>query len=535
MSEGREGEREGGRLAMRVCRRESGRKCTSSGRTCGGIGGEKGKMERKEWKGRGERRARAVVCSAVRRGARGMRAAAVSAGGRGGGGGGSKTAAAGSTNGVGGSNTAGPTAAATGPVGGTTSTTTTAVHVASLPRVETVVAAAAAKSTTVVAAAAGGAAGSTVEETGNALAVTTANGDMRSGASSSRSKAYSLSEYEAERGDGEPIVAPEPAASSSSSSSSSSSASLAEDNDTTTTGSAISNSSGFGVWTGTSILGIVLGRGWGGGPGGEERRKSAERLVTNLSALLLFGALAFAFFVTVDEERWRGWTAWEIFARIPLSNWERYCRNVVERPLLTKSIISGFVYSFGDLIAQKLEGASISELDVRRTARSGVLGLAFQAPIYHYYYELTEHVLPTENGLSSALAKVVLDQTAATAAWNALYYLIIGVMTSRPLDESTALIKKTAWPLLVNGWKLWPAAHIVTYTVIPIQHRLLWVDFVEIIWVVILSFTGSQMSKDDEKATDVVALAVDNPLDDDTAAAGSVSVSSAINDGEDSS
>ena len=179
-----------------------------------------------------------------------------------------------------------------------------------------------------------------------------------------------------------------------------------------------------------------------------------------------------------------------------MANWERYAAAVVERPLVTKSIISGFVYALGDLIAQKVEGSSLSELDMRRVARSGALGLAFQAPIYHYYYELTEMALPTEGGLRNAVAKVMLDQTAAIATWNAIYFLVIGAMTAKPLGETTELIKKSAWPLLVNGWKLWPAAHVVTYTVVPVEHRLLWVDFVEIIWVVILSFTGSQLSKD---------------------------------------
>ena len=221
-------------------------------------------------------------------------------------------------------------------------------------------------------------------------------------------------------------------------------------------------------------------------------------MVTNLGGFLLLGSIAFAFFVTVDGERWRGWTVWEILSRIPISNWERYCRNVVERPLITKAIISGFVYSIGDLIAQKVEGYSVRELDFKRMLRSGVIGLAFQAPLYHYYYEITEFLLPTDGGARNLVGKIVLDQTVTIATWNALYFLIMGAMTSKPVDESVDLIKKSAWPLMLNGWKLWPAAHIITYAIIPKQHRLLYVDIIEIVWVVILSFTGSQMSKDEE-------------------------------------
>lgn len=41
--------------------------------------------------------------------------------------------------------------------------------------------------------------------------------------------------------------------------------------------------------------------------------------------------------------------------------------------------------------------------------------------------------------------------------------------------------------LMQAGWKLWPFAHLVTYGVIPVEQRLLWVDCVELIWVTILS------------------------------------------------
>lgn len=43
------------------------------------------------------------------------------------------------------------------------------------------------------------------------------------------------------------------------------------------------------------------------------------------------------------------------------------------------------------------------------------------------------------------------------------------------------------WFFLQAGWKLWPFAHLITYGVIPVEQRLLWVDCVELIWVTILS------------------------------------------------
>lgn len=55
------------------------------------------------------------------------------------------------------------------------------------------------------------------------------------------------------------------------------------------------------------------------------------------------------------------------------------------------------------------------------------------------------------------------------------------------------------------GWKLWPFAHLITYGVIPVEQRLLWVDCVELIWVTILSTYVPS-------AINFVALLVDHAL-----------------------
>ena len=55
--------------------------------------------------------------------------------------------------------------------------------------------------------------------------------------------------------------------------------------------------------------------------------------------------------------------------------------------------------------------------------------------------------------------------------------------------------KKSTVPMVVSGLKLWPAAHIVTYGLIPIENRLLWVDMVEILWVTVLSKQAASLDK----------------------------------------
>ena len=39
----------------------------------------------------------------------------------------------------------------------------------------------------------------------------------------------------------------------------------------------------------------------------------------------------------------------------------------------------------------------------------------------------------------------------------------------------------------MEGWRFWPLAHALTYSVVPLPLRVLWVDVLEIVWVAILS------------------------------------------------
>jgi len=40
---------------------------------------------------------------------------------------------------------------------------------------------------------------------------------------------------------------------------------------------------------------------------------------------------------------------------------------------------------------------------------------------------------------------------------------------------------------MVANWKLWPAAHLVTFTIIPMDYRVIWVMFVNVFWQIYLN------------------------------------------------
>ncbi|KAL0406836.1 UNVERIFIED_CONTAM: hypothetical protein Slati_3997500 [Sesamum latifolium] len=175
-------------------------------------------------------------------------------------------------------------------------------------------------------------------------------------------------------------------------------------------------------------------------------------------------------------------------------NWSAYEEALKTNPVLAKMVISGVVYSVGDWIAQCYEGKPLFEFDRARMFRSGLLGFTLHGSLSHYYYQFCEALFPFDDWWVVP-AKVAFDQTAWSAVWNSIYYTLLGVLRlESPLSIFNEL-KATFWPMLTAGWKLWPFAHLITYGVIPVEQRLLWVDCVELIWVTILSTYSNEKSE----------------------------------------
>ncbi|KAI3718156.1 hypothetical protein L6452_19009 [Arctium lappa] len=214
----------------------------------------------------------------------------------------------------------------------------------------------------------------------------------------------------------------------------------------------------------------------------------------NASIVLGVGTLAVTRLLTIDHEYWHGWTLYEILRYAPEHNWIAYEEALKENPVLAKMVISGIVYSIGDWIAQCVEGKPLFEFDRTRLFRSGLVGFALHGSLSHFYYQFCEALIPSKDWWVVP-AKIAFDQTAWAAVWNSIYFVALGLLRLESPANIFNELKATFLPMLTAGWKLWPFAHLITYGVIPVEQRLLWVDCVELIWVTILSTYSNEKSE----------------------------------------
>ncbi|XP_009378494.2 uncharacterized protein LOC103966976 isoform X2 [Pyrus x bretschneideri] len=233
------------------------------------------------------------------------------------------------------------------------------------------------------------------------------------------------------------------------------------------------------------------------GVGSERESEEFERLVDrtiNATVVLAAGTFVLTKLITVDQDYWHGWTLYEILRYAPQHNWSAYEEALKTNPVLAKMVISGVVYSVGDWIAQCFEGKPLLEFDRTRMLRSGLVGFTLHGSLSHYYYQLCEELIPFQDWWVVP-AKVAFDQTVWAAIWNSIYFTVLGFLRFESPISIFSELKATFWPMLTAGWKLWPFAHLVTYGVIPVEQRLLWVDCVELIWVTILSTYSNEKSE----------------------------------------
>ena len=215
-----------------------------------------------------------------------------------------------------------------------------------------------------------------------------------------------------------------------------------------------------------------------------------------------------------------------------------YEASALESPILTKAWTSGVAYLLGDTLAQKSTGPKPRKLRLGRCLRSATAGFVSHGPQLHFWCLFLDRFIDLGAGpwarRGAVVLKIALDQTIFSLYMNAAYCALIEFMKRTSPRSVWARVKASAWPTLRSSWRFWPvspsnrvymlcmmsarmcncpgarhdaalcacralhsshaahclctqAVHALTYSVVPLHLRVLWVDAVEIVWVAILA------------------------------------------------
>ncbi|KAK4538398.1 hypothetical protein CDCA_CDCA17G4423 [Cyanidium caldarium] len=172
---------------------------------------------------------------------------------------------------------------------------------------------------------------------------------------------------------------------------------------------------------------------------------------------------------------------------------EAYTRQVRLRPIRTKALSTGIINFLADAVAQWLEarhstdGGDGFHWNARRSLSFGAIGLLYVGPALHGWFAFLERLLPA--GRWVPLAKLALDQLGFAVVINTSLLWLLAWMEGSGGGAAGAwrLARPRIKPTLLGNWRVWPAAQLVNFTLIPPAFQVLYINFISFGWTIYLS------------------------------------------------
>ena len=165
-----------------------------------------------------------------------------------------------------------------------------------------------------------------------------------------------------------------------------------------------------------------------------------------------------------------------------------YSRLNASHPIATKSAISGALLGAADVAAQQCkQGAGEPQHDWRRTAAMAAWGLGCNGPAGHAFYAALDRFV-TRQGMRATALKIAIDQLLYTPPLTAGFFLFQTLAAGGSTAAALATVRAETGPTLLYNWGFWSLAHVITFTAIPLEHRVAWVALKNFTWSTFLSW-----------------------------------------------
>ncbi|XP_022088869.1 protein Mpv17-like isoform X3 [Acanthaster planci] len=161
----------------------------------------------------------------------------------------------------------------------------------------------------------------------------------------------------------------------------------------------------------------------------------------------------------------------------------------------------GLLMGLGDAICQQaIEKAGLKKHDVIRTVRQASFGLVIGGPLLFAWYRTLDKVIKG-TGVIKALKSVAVDQMVMPPIFLTLFYSAIGLTSGLSPAEVVDKLKQNMKPTLITNYKIWPAAQVINFYFVPLQHRVLTANFVALFWNIYLSWMANKGRGSDKRET----------------------------------
>lgn len=94
----------------------------------------------------------------------------------------------------------------------------------------------------------------------------------------------------------------------------------------------------------------------------------------------------------------------------------------------------------------------------------------------------------------NVLAKWFLDCLSLGTVLNTTAFLVImGVLKGQSAHQVAANLRTQLAPIVLAGYRVWPAASLVSFTLVPLERRIAWLSLVGLLWGVYMSIVAERV------------------------------------------
>ncbi|KAK1755269.1 hypothetical protein QBC47DRAFT_212953 [Echria macrotheca] len=171
-----------------------------------------------------------------------------------------------------------------------------------------------------------------------------------------------------------------------------------------------------------------------------------------------------------------------------------YKARLASRPLLTQATTTALLFGLGDTIAQQaVDRVGPSQHDFKRTSRMALYGGVVFGPAAATWFKILQRRVsfPSSPNLT-ILARVACDQGLFAPTFIGIFLSSMAVLEGSDPREK---LRQSYGEALKTNYMIWPFVQLVNFKLVPLEHRLLFVNTISIGWNCYLSYLNSHSDK----------------------------------------
>jgi len=173
-----------------------------------------------------------------------------------------------------------------------------------------------------------------------------------------------------------------------------------------------------------------------------------------------------------------------------------YARLSSERPYATNIATGGVLWCAGDVVSQKIEGASMSTLDWQRVRVMTTYGLCCAGPIYSWWYRFLDRKTAHMAGSTVRLiaAKVFADQVIFELPYLAFFFTATTLLSGDKLRDAKQKIQDEYVSTYIVDCAVWPLAQVLNFRFVAPKFQAAVVNVFSLSWISYLSYVQHRES-----------------------------------------